>query len=503
MADAMRCDVAVVGAGVLGCFAARNLARWGADIVVLEAAPDVCTGISKANSAIVYAGYDMHPGTLKARLTVHANMTFSQLADDLGIRYKQCGGIMAAFGSRGRESLERKLDHGRRNGLDNLRLVEGAEARAIEPALSSEVACALWCPSVGTVMPWDMAFAAADTARANGVRFAFNARVADIVPDGGGYRITLADGREVSCRGIVNCAGMGADAVHELVCAPAVRIRATKGAYLVLDEVESAKFSHVVFHERETREKGLTAVPCIGGHALVGVTETPDASRLDTDVSAGDIAWLRDVCSLVLPDIDASRTLSSFAAIRPNPYAVELRADGAVVEVVEGERRRSIRDFCVVRDAAHPAFVSLIGVKTPGLTCAEELGLYVASIVAGVLGLAPRPDFAGHRDPQPRFADALEAGRVQLLADRAADDAAWGNLVCRCERVTEAEIVRAVYDGAVSVDGVKRRCGAGMGRCQGASCQAKVAAIIARELGCAVEDVCKELPGSALVMPRR
>ena len=227
-------DVIVIGGGLLGCFVARNLAKYRLKIAIFEEREDLCTGISRANTAIVYSGCDTRPGTLKSRMCVKAAQSFDSLCSELGVRYKQCGSIMVCFGPKGEEVLHKKLAQGLENGVRGLKLLERKEVLALEPGLSSDVRLGLYAPEAGTVLPWELGLAAAENAASNGVEIKLNTKVTDIKRTEHGYTVHTGAGYFCS-QGVINCAGMFADEILEKVQNPLVRIIPDSGDYLILD----------------------------------------------------------------------------------------------------------------------------------------------------------------------------------------------------------------------------------------------------------------------------
>ena len=432
-------DAAVIGGGVLGCFAARNLMRWKLTAVLIEQAEDVCTGITRANSAIVYAGYDNRVGSLKARMTVRGNRDFDSLCRELEVPFCRRGSLMVSAGPRAEQVLRKKLAHGQENGVPGLALISGDAARDMEPMLSGEITAALYAPSTGTVNPWALGIAAWENARANGCGYLGNTTVLGIHKEKQGYVIDT-DGESVFCKVILNCAGMFADRVQELLFPPSVRLFCDGADFLILDKLAPAP-RHILFQEPEEKGKGITAVPTVDGNLLLGPSQRPLDDQIWATTREG-VAFLRETARQLLPTVALEQVIRSFASVRPNPHRVVLR-DGEYVP--DGT---SIGSFVIEHPA--PGFYSLIGIKTPGLTCANELGMYLAEQTAGFLNTQPNPDFNPHREAIPKT-----------------DDPA---IICQCEGVTRSEILEAIRRGATTVDGVKRRVGSGMGRCQGSRC---------------------------------
>ena len=468
-------DVLVIGGGLLGCFAARNLCRRKLHIALLEAREDVCTGISRANTAIVYPGYDHKPGTLKAEMTVRANARFATLCRELGVPFSRCGSLMVSFGEKADAVLRKKLENGLSLGVPGLRLLSGVEARQLEPSLAEGVSSALYAPTAGTVNPWELGIAACENAAANGVELFLNTCVLNICRMENGYRVET--GREAfCCCAVVNCAGLSADKVQELVYPTPVHIVPDAADYLILDKATENKPTHIVQYEPEGGGKGLSAVPTVEGSLLLGPSERENET--DFAVSAEGLSFVRERAGRVLPCLDLQDTIRSFAAVRPNPQ----RADGS-----------SIGSFAIEHPS--PGFWSLIGVKTPGLTCADELGRYLTDKLAAELGAEENPAFDPHRAGIRRARDLALAERAALVGE----NAAYGEILCPCEDVTKAEVLEAIRRGAVSVDGVKRRVGIGMGRCQGSRCGCAVMELLAKELGVPVGAVRKDGPGSEIL----
>ena len=486
-------DAVVIGGGLLGCFAARALCRRKLRVALVEQREDVCTGISRANTAIVYAGYDTKPGTLKTRLSVQANREFGTLCGQLGVRFHRCGSLMVAFGPRGRESLTRKLEQGRINGVEGLRLLPREEVLALEPALSPDVEAALWCPQVGTVDPWELCLAAAENAVDNGAELLLNTRVTGLRREGECYAVGTDQGA-IRCRGVVNCAGIRADQMAELIHRPTIRIVPTKGDYYVLDTGAGKKLRHVIFHEPEEKGKGLTMVPTVDGNVLLGPSEEEAEDREDTATQREGLEFLRRLAAQVAPGIPLEETIRTFAAIRPNPY--EALVNGETGEVTLS--RKSIGEFMVTQVEECPGMVSMIGVKTPGLTCAALLGEHAAGLLQPWLGdPPPNPEFCPTRR-RPVYTAELPPEELAALVRQ---DPAYGRVVCRCRMVTEGEVRDALRrtPGAVTLDGVKYRTGAGMGRCQGGVCTERILEIMARELGASPAEIAKGRRGSWLV----
>ena len=523
-------DVIVIGGGLLGCFLARALRRYELSVLVLEKEADVCTGISKANSGIIYPGYDMAPGSLKARLTVQASQNFPSLCRDLSVPLNRCGSLMAGWGPRAAENIRRKYHQGQENGVSGLMLLNDQQCHELEPLLAEGITQGLFAPETASVIPWDLGIAAFENASANGAEFLFRQEVIGIERQHTGFLVHAGED-SFSCRTLFNCAGMQSAAVHELLSPPSVRIRPSAADYVLLSAADPPPVSHVIFHEPEEKGKGLTLVPTPDGTLLVGPTKRPvrdydrngipgcptdknirdgisgcptdenirdGISDCPADESVGDEingcptgedAWdeLKQLCRRIVPGLPLSPVLRSFGAVRPNPQSVRLRGAGWIFD------DRPLNDFQILDE---DGFYSLIGIKTPGLTCCAELGELLARRLTEKLGSIPlRRDFDPTRPAPPKPHLLSDEERSALAAARPE----YGEILCTCRDVTAGEIRDAVRRGAVTLDGVKRRTGAMMGFCQGSRCMKEILEEIAAERHCRPQDIEKEYRGSEIL----
>jgi len=436
LTDMKQFDAVVIGGGVLGCFVARNLRRWQISTLLLEKEEDVCLGITRANSGICYAGYDNKPGSLKAEMTVRGNANMAYLCKELEVPFARCGSLLVTYDAATVPKLEQKLQNGRENGVPGLRLLSGAEAEAMEPMLRPGVVAALYAPSTGTVNPWQLGIAAFENALQNGAQAMCNSEVLGIEKTGAGFMLKTSGG-DILCKMVFNCAGLSADRVQELAFQPAVRLALDGAEYLVLDK-NAEKPTRVIFHQAQSCGKGITAIPCVEGNLLISGVRKPMDIPFGT--TAEGLRELHTATKELLPQADITRVIRSFGAVRPNPY----REDG-----------ESLHDFCIEKPA--PGFYSLIGIKTPGLTCANELGRYLAKKAAAYLDAEVNENF----DPRRKAISMRDH-----------------EIICQCEEITRAEIIEAIRRGATTVEGIKRRVGSGMGRCQGSRCSYAIQRIL-------------------------
>ena len=464
-------DVLVIGAGLLGCFTARNLARYEMDILVLEKESDVSRGISKANTGIIYTGYDNRPGTRKSKLCIQANEAFDALVRQLDVPFSRPGSLLISFGPRADQVIKRKYIDGIHAGVKGLELLKGSAVKDLEPALADGITSALYSRSTGTVDPWELCIAAYENARENGVSFRFKSEVRSIRHESGRYLVET----DLSCfsaGAVINAAGLASDKVREFIKKPLLRLYPTAADYIVLDTGEGKKLRHIIFHEEETG-KGLTLVPTVDGNLLVGPTdhvpEDEAAAHSGYSVSSEGLEHLRKLCSEVAPSIDMDRQIRTFGSLRPNPYKVREEAGRIIRE------NTRIKDFSLLEEEG---FFSLIGIKTPGLTFSNELGRLAADKAAAFTGrTALRTGFDPYRKAIVRIRDLSPDARAALIQQ----DPGYGEILCGCLEISRSEIVQAIRRGACDFEAIRRRTGTGMGRCQGSRCRKRILDILQDE----------------------
>ena len=458
-------DVIIIGGGVAGCAAARELSRYKAEILVVDKEEDVCCGTSKANSAIVHAGFDAHAGSRMAALNVAGSRMMPTLAKELDFAYEQCGSLVVCLSEEDRPALEKLYENGITNGLEGLRIVEREELRAMEPHIADEAVAALWAPTGGIVCPFGLTYAFAENAAKNGVRFQFNTEVQKVEPIDGGWRLQTSRG-PLEARCIVNAAGVHADELHNQVSDERMTIVPRRGDYFLLDHTAGDHVHHTIFQLPGKYGKGVLVTPTVHGNLLIGPTANDIDDKEDTATTAAELDEVRTKAGLAVKDLPLRQTITSFAGLR----AHELRHEFFIEE-------------------AAPGFVDCAGIESPGLSASPAIGREVASLVQRILNLPENPDFDPHRQ-------GILDHKTLPFAERAAliqQNPAYGQIICRCETVTEGEIVDAIHrvPGARSLDGVKRRTRAGMGRCQAGFCSPRVLEILARELGLPQEEITK------------
>ena len=458
-------DVAVIGGGLLGCFAARSLMRYTLSAVLIESEDDVCRGISRANSAIIYPGYDNKPGSLKAQMTVRANAGFEGLCQELEVDFVRRGSLLLSYDDISDRALHKKLCFGMENAVPGLRLVSGEEAMELEPMLATAPRAALYAPGTGTVNPWQLGIAAFENALANGCEFLPGSTVLSIDKTADGY-IIKSDKDEIQCRAVLNCAGLKADKIREMLFEPELRLYFDAADFLVFDK--HAPQPNTILFEERPQGKALSLIPTVEGNLLIesGLRELdlpPYAFRPESRHQ------LVQEAAKIVRGIDEDNIIRSFAAIRPNIRQFEK---------VGGEYHPTDKRFPgFAIDRPEPGFISLIGIKTPGLSCANELGLYVSACVAEYLGAEENINFNPRRPAIKQLCNMSLEERRELTKL----DGDYGEIVCLCESISKAEIKEAIRRGARDVEGIKRRLGTAMGPCQGSRCNYAISRILEAE----------------------
>ena len=468
-------DVVIVGAGVVGCAAARYLSRYQLRVCVLEKAEDVCCGTSKANSAIVHAGFDAAPGSNKAKYNVRGNEMMEPLSRELDFPFKRNGSLVLCFDREALPRLEALRENGVKNGVPGLQILSGDEARAMEPALSEGVVGALWAPSGGIVCPFHLTYALAENAAANGVEFFFDTEVQTISRTGGGFALETTKG-SFQTKLVINAAGVMSDLLHNQICGEQVNIVPRRGQYCLFDKCDGKLVSRTIFQLPGSMGKGVLVTPTVHGNLLVGPTAEDIPERDGTNTTAAGLETALTTAGRSVPNLPTRDIITSFAGLRAH-------IAGDYVDFLVGESAEGWFDLC--------------GIESPGLSAAPALGLEAADWAAGKLEAAEKEDFIATRKG---IAD-LRALSLEERRQYIEKDPAYGHIICRCEEISEGEIVDAIrrVPGAKSLDGVKRRTRAGMGRCQGGFCAPRVMELLSRELGIPQTELTKSGGASALL----
>ena len=462
-------DVAVIGAGVVGALIARELSRYQLDVCMLEKADDVAMGTSKANSAIVHAGFDCQPGSVMAKMNVRGNAMMDQLTRELSVPFKRNGSMVLAFGEEDAGTLQRLLDRGIQNGVPGVEIVSGDRARELEPNISGNVTAALVAPGGGIVCPYELTIAAAGNAMDNGVRLYTGFEVVSADFADGVWTLVSAAGDQVQARYVINAAGLFSDRVAALLGDREYHLFPRRGEYLLLDRDQGQMVSHTIFQCPSAMGKGILVTPTVDGNLLLGPTSENREDREDTATTAEGLATVARLAAKSVPSVNLRAVITSFTGLRSCSPG---------------------HDFVIESSKNRPQLVEITGIESPGLSSAPAIAEYAVGLLKEMgLPLHEKADFNPIRRPIPRFREMDIQQRRALIQE----DARFGQIICRCETVTEGEIVRALHQNppAHDLDGVKRRTRTGMGRCNGGFCTPQAVEIIARELGIPVEQVTK------------
>ena len=468
-------DVIIIGGGVSGTASARELSRYKGKFCLLEKEEDLCCGTSKANSGIVHAGYDAPKGSLMAKLNVLGNEKMENLSRELDFPFKRTGSLVLCFSPEDMPSLQLLYDRGIANGVKNLRILSREEVLEMEPNISDEVYAALYAPTAGIVCPFEMNLAFGENAYENGVEFHFDTEVIRLAKIEEGYRIFTNKGEfETKC--IVNAAGVYADKFHNMVSEKKIHITPRKGEYCLLDKSAGTHVSRTVFALPGKEGKGVLVTPTVHGNLLIGPTATDIEEKEGTNTTGNGLAQVIKKAGRNVKNLPLRQVITSFAGL----HAHEDR-----------------QEFIIEEAADAPGFIDCAGIESPGLTSAPAIGERVAGILREKLGLEEKENFISKSKGILRPASLSFEERNALIRE----NPAYGNIICRCEMVTEGEIREAIRRplGAKSLDGVKRRTRAGMGRCQSGFCSPKVMEILAQELGVDLAEITKAGEGSNLI----
>lgn len=470
-------DVIIIGAGVSGAASARELSRYRVKACVLEREEDVCCGTSKANSAIVHAGYDADEGSLMAKLNVEGNQMMPELAKELDFPFKPCGSFVACLDEAQIPDLEALYKRGLANRVKGLEVItDRVRIREMEPNLADEVAAVLYAPTAGIVCPFHLNIALAENACTNGVEFKFHTEVQKIRKIQGGWALETSRGvYETRC--VVNAAGVYADTFHNMVSENKLHITPRRGDYCLLDKSAGNHVSRTIFALPDQYGKGVLVSPTVHGNLIVGPTAIDIEDKEATATTREGLDQVITKAGMNVKNLPMRQVITSFAGLRAHEDHHEF-----VIKELE--------------DA--PGFIDCAGIESPGLTSCPAIGKMVAEILREKLSLEPDPDFVGTRKGILNPETLTKEERIRLIKEKPA----YGNIICRCEMVTEGEILDAIHRplGARSLDGIKRRTRAGMGRCQAGFCTPRTMELLHRELGIPMTEITKSGGASRLAV---
>ncbi len=463
----MNYDVAVVGAGVIGSLIARELSRYNIKIALVEKNNDMATGTSKANSAIVHAGFDAKPGSLKAKLNVEGTALMPEICKTLSVPFKPVGSLVVAFSDEEVETLNELLERGNANGVPGLEIYNSAKLREAEPYISDDAKAALWAPSAGIVCPYELTIAAAENAVVNGAEFIRNFEVKKINFDGNEF--ALSNGKtEITAKYVINAAGVYCDEIAALIGDTSVHTMPRKGEYMLCDKTVGKLANHTIFQCPSKMGKGILVTPTVDGNLLLGPSALDIEDKEDVATTADTLSQVLEIAKKSVPCLTTREVITSFAGLRAHCDR---------------------NDFIIEPSEKNSQFINVAGIESPGLSSAPAIALYVKNMIIEPLGCEEKTDFKPDREEPVRFRHMSNEERKALIEK----NPAYGRIICRCETITEGEILDAIHApaGARDVDGVKRRTRAGMGRCQGGFCGSKVVELLARELGVEINEITK------------
>lgn len=461
-------DVVIIGAGVTGTSVAYNLSKYKGDFLVVEKHADVCEETSKANSAICHGGYDAEPGSLKAKMNVEGNHMMREIADELSFPYKQIGTLVLCHREEDFPKLQKLYDQGIENGVSGMEIIYNEEILKMEPHVEKDVYAALYSKEAGIVDPFLMNVAYAEGSNLNGVEYKLNTEIVEIKEADGHYILKTKDGEEIESKAVVNAAGLYSDAIHDMVMDDhKFEIRARRGEYLLLDKATAGYVNHVLFNLPTEKGKGILVSPTIDENTLIGPTSDFVDDKADLVTTRKAIEEVIDKVNDTVDDVPVRQVITSFSGNR----AHETSGDFILQETKKG-------------------FFDCVGIESPGLTSAPAIGKYMAGLVKDSLELKDNPDFKAGRNPIPKTSEMSAEEHNELIKK----NPKYGKIICRCEKVTEGEILDAIHApvGATTVDGIKRRCRATAGRCQGGFCLPSIIEILSRELGVDQEEITKK-----------
>ncbi len=459
-------DVAIIGAGVVGSMCARELSRYEMSVCIIEKEHDVAMGASKANSAIVHAGFDAKEGSLKARLNVRGSEMMEQVARELGVKYKNNGSLVIGFNDEDRKTLEDLLARGNKNGVKGLRIIDREELLSLEANIGDGVTCALYAPTGAIICPYELTVAGIGNAMDNGACLELNFAV-DKIEDCADHYKLYSNGKCIEARTVINASGINSDNIAELIGENDFDVHARRGEYILLDRECGALVSHTIFRTPSKMGKGILVSPTVDGNLLLGPTSVDIDEKDNTQTTSEGFDKIIREAKENVRTLPLNKTITSFCG---------LRAVGSTGDFIINMPKRQ--------------FINLAGVESPGLSASPAIAEYVVEMLENTgVKLVKKPDFNPIRKPMHTFKEASIEEKNEIIKS----DASYGRIVCRCETVTEGEMLEAIRTNPKprDLDGVKRRTRAQMGRCQGGFCGPYIVELLARELGVAYEEVTK------------
>lgn len=473
----MTYDIAIIGAGVTGAMTARAVSKFNLKVALLEKANDVAMGSSKANSGIVHAGFDAEPGSLMAEMNVKGCSMMKETCEKLHVPYKNNGSLVIAFSDEEVDHLNELYERGVKNGVPDMRIISKEELKEMEPNISDAAMAALYAPTAGIVCPYELTIAAAECAVTNGVEFIRNCEVKGISTGKDELTLDTTQG-EIKAKYIINAAGVYADEIAKMAGDDTIKIVARRGEYFLLDRSVGNTVNHTIFQCPTKMGKGILVAQTVDGNLLLGPTSEDVDDKSDLGTTWEGLNKVKSIATKSVPQVSARDAITSFTGLRAHSLAHE---------------------FIVEQSKKNPRLINAAGIESPGLSSAPAIAQRIAGIVEKLIpDVQVKSDYDDSRKEPVRFRHMTDEQRAELIKK----NPAYGRIICRCETVTEGEILDAIHApaGARDVDGVKRRTRAGMGRCQGGFCGTKVVSILAKELGVDIDEITKFGGNSKIVI---
>lgn len=478
-------DIAIIGGGIIGTSIARELSKFNIKIIMLEKENDVSNGTTKANSGIVHAGYDAEYGSNMATFNVRGNELYSKWAEELDVPFKRIGSLVVAHNEEELKILEGLKSNGELLGVPNLEIISGDKVRKLEANLRKDIVAALYAPTAGIVEPWEMAIGCAENAVDNGAELKLNFKVNSIVEKEDGFIIKGNEYEEIRCKMIINAAGVYADDIYNMICDnDEFKITPRRGQYYLLDREASGFVNHVIFPTPTKMGKGTLITPTADGNVLVG----PDSENLDlnlkesTNTTGERLELIKKMASNLTKSIPYGLNITTFSGLRAEP------TNG---------------DFIIEESKKIENFINVAGIKSPGLSSAPAIAEYVGKLVEEIwkknrgIQLEKNSSFNPMRRPKIKFNELSIEEKQKIIKE----NPSYGNIVCRCEKITEGEIIDVIHRsvGGATINGIKRRVRPGAGRCQGGFCGPRVLEILSKELNLPMEEILQENKGSHIL----
>lgn len=470
-------DAVVIGGGVIGSAIIRYLSLYNMKTLLVEKEEDISSGTTKANSGIVHAGYDPEPGTLKAKLNVKGAKMIKEESGKLHFDYKVNGAMVVSFSPNDDFKIDELFERGIKNGVEDMEIISGDEARRLEPNLSENITKCLYLKSSAIVCPFSLTQALSENAYENGAEFKFNTKVETIERIEDGYRIKTDNGLIITSNAVINAAGVYGDTINNMVSEKKLHITPRRGSYMLFDNETQGMFNSTIFQLPSSKGKGVLVTPTVHGNLMIGPNSVDIPDKDDTSTTAFDLDYISKEALRTSPSIPFRKVITSFSGLRAHEDS---------------------GDFIVGEAEDAPGFFNATGIESPGLSSSLSIGEMVARMVADRLGIEKKENPVLERKVAPRPKEMSIDERNELIKS----NPSYGRIVCRCEEISEGEIIDAITRplGARSLDGVKRRVRAGMGRCQGGFCSPKVMKLLEKYASIPFEEITKNSKGSNITM---